>query len=159
MVMSTRTTKIELSEVPPDDSAMLRLAEALRDEVEERGAHNGAARPDIPLAEAIKADSDTLVAYAGQEPVEMGALRVVGAGVAEIKRMYVLPAYRGAGVARRILEELERRARAHRVRAVRLDTNARLTEANRMYRRAGYEQIPDYNGNPRADRWYEKVLA
>lgn len=103
--------RIEVREVPPDDPAMLRLAEALRDEVEERGAHNGAARPDIPLAEAIKSDSDTLVAYADQEPVGMGALRLAGTGIAEIKRMYVVPAYRGAGVARQILTELERRAR------------------------------------------------
>jgi GNAT superfamily N-acetyltransferase len=159
MVMSTRTMRIEVREVSPDDPAMLRLAEALRDEVEERGAHNGAARPDMSLAEAIKADSDTLVAYAGQEPVGMGALRLVGTEIAEIKRMYVVPGHRGAGVAKQILEELERRARARDVRAVRLDTNARLVEANRMYREAGYVQIDDYNSNPRADRWYEKPLA
>ena len=151
--------EIELTQVPRDDPSMLRLAEALRDEVEERGAHNGVARPDTPLAEAIKADSDTLVAYAGQEAAGMGALRLLGTGTAEIKRMYVVPDYRGAGVAGRILEELEQRARQHGVRAVRLDTNARLTEANRMYREAGYREIEDYNSNPRADRWYEKSLA
>jgi GNAT superfamily N-acetyltransferase len=151
--------EIELRDVPPDDPAMLRLAEALRDEVEERGAHNGAARPDTLLAEAIKADSDTLVAYAGQEAVGMGALRLLGTRTAEIKRMYVVAAYRGAGVARRILEELERRALQHGMQAVRLDTNARLTEANRMYREAGYVEIEDYNSNPRADRWYEKLVA
>jgi GNAT superfamily N-acetyltransferase len=151
--------EIELREVPPDDPSMLRLAEALRDEVEERGAHNGAARPDTPLAEAIKRDSDTLVAYVGHDAVGMGALRLVGPGVAEIKRMYVVPGHRGAGVARQILEELERCARGRDVRTVRLDTNARLTEANRMYREAGYREVPDYNGNPRADRWYEKSLA
>ena len=89
----------------------------------------------------------------------MGALRLVGTGTAEIKRMFVFPHYRGAGVAGRILEELEQRARQHGVRAVRLDTNARLTEANRMYREAGYREIDDYNSNPRADRWYEKSLA
>ena len=53
--------EIELRQVSADDPQMLRLAEALRDEVEERGAHNGAARPEVSLAEAIKADSDTLV--------------------------------------------------------------------------------------------------
>jgi hypothetical protein len=52
--------EIELRAVQTDDPAMLRLAEALRDEVESRGAHNGAPRPDISLTEAIKADSDTL---------------------------------------------------------------------------------------------------
>jgi GNAT superfamily N-acetyltransferase len=151
--------EIELRAVPTDDPGMLRLAEALRDEVEERGAHNGAPRPDMSLAEAIKADSDTVVAYAEQLPVGMGALRLVGSGIAEIKRMYVIPEYRSAGVGRRILEELERRARERHVRAVRLDTNARLTDANRMYTEAGYSRIEDYNSNPRADRWFEKLLA
>ena len=28
-----------------------------------------------------------------------------------------------------------------------------------MYRAAGYREIPDYNSNPHADRWYEKCLA
>jgi GNAT superfamily N-acetyltransferase len=151
--------EIELRQVSADDPQMLRLAEALRDEVEERGAHNGAARPDISLAEAIKADNDTLVAFAGRLAVGMGALRLLDTGTAEIKRMYVVPEYRGAGVAKRILEELERRKRERGLRAVRLDTNARLVEANRMYREAGYVQIEDYNSNPRSDRWYEKPLA
>ena len=73
--------------------------------------------------------------------------------------MYVVPEYRGAGVAKRILEELERRARRRGLRAIRLDTNARLVEANRMYTEAGYREIEDYNSNPRANRWYEKLLA
>jgi GNAT superfamily N-acetyltransferase len=151
--------EIELGAVPAEDPAMLRLAEALRDEVEQRGAHNGAPRPEMALAEAIKADSDTVVAYLDGRPVGMGALRTAGTGMAEIKRMYVLPAYRGSGIAKRILEELERRARERGLRAVRLDTNARLTEANRMYVEAGYRRIADYNSNPRSDRWYEKPLA
>jgi GNAT superfamily N-acetyltransferase len=151
--------EIELRQVPTDDPEMLGLAGALRDEVEERGAHNGAARPDISLSEAVKRDSETLVAYSGQEPVGMGALRVLDGGIAEVKRMYVVPGHRGAGVAKRILTELERRARARGLRAVRLDTNTRLVEAIRMYTEAGYRQIEDYNGNPRSDRWFEKLLA
>jgi GNAT superfamily N-acetyltransferase len=159
MVMSTREIEIELRPVATDDPRMLALAEALRDEVEERGAHNGVGRPDRPLSEAVKADSDTLVAFAGQSAVGMGALRLLGRDMAEIKRMYVLPEYRGAGVATTILAELERRARERGLSAVRLDTNARLVEANRMYREAGYREIADYNANRRADRWYEKPLA
>lgn len=151
--------EIDLREAGPGDPTTLRLAEAMRAEVEERGAHNGAERPDRSLAEAISADSDRLVAYAGQEPVGIGALRLAGTDTAEIKRMYVVPEHRGAGVAKRILEELERRARQRGLRAIRLDTNSRLTEANRMYREAGFCEIEDYNSNPRANRWYEKLLA
>jgi hypothetical protein len=42
---------------------------------------------------------------------------------------------------------------------VRLDTHDRLTEANLLYRSTGYREIDDYDGNPRANRWYEKLLA
>ncbi len=151
--------EIEISQTAPDDPIALGLAEALRDDVEAREAHNGAARPDTPLAVAVRADSDTLVAYADSKPVALGALRPFGPGVAEIKRMYVLPAYRGSGVGSQILDELERRARERGFDAVRLDTNTRLSEAIGLYERAGYRQIPDCNSNPRSNRWYEKPLS
>jgi GNAT superfamily N-acetyltransferase len=151
--------KIELREAPPGDPVTIRLAEAMRAEVEARGAHNGASRPGMSMAEAIEADSDRIVAYAGSEPVGIGALRLIGDGVAEIKRMYVVPEHRGAGVAKRILEELEQRARRREQRVIRLDTNARLAEANQMYLGAGFRRIEAYNSNPRSDRWYEKLLA
>jgi ribosomal protein S18 acetylase RimI-like enzyme len=150
---------IELREAPPGDPATIRLAEAMRAEIEERGAHNGQPRPEMTMAEAIEADRERIVAYRGSEPVGIGALRLVGDGIAEIKRIYVIPDYRGSGIAKRILEELERRARRHGQRAVRLDTNTRLAEANRMYLAAGFRRIEPYNSNPRADRWYEKPLA
>lgn len=54
--------------------------------------------------------------------------------------MYVVPAYRGSGVATQILDELEWRTR------------------ERGFERAGYRRIPDYNSNPRSNRWYEKPL-
>lgn len=73
--------------------------------------------------------------------------------------MYVAPANRGSGVATRLLEELENRARVHGFELVMLDTRDRLAEAIRIYRAAGYREIPDYNGNPPVNRWFEKRLA
>ncbi len=70
--------EIELRDAPPGDPVTLRLAEALRDEVEERDLHNGAARSDMSLASAIDPDSDRLVACVGAEPVGIGALRLLG---------------------------------------------------------------------------------
>jgi hypothetical protein len=32
-------------------------------------------------------------------------------------------------------------------------------EANRLYRSSGYLEIDDYNGNPRANRWFGKRLG
>jgi GNAT superfamily N-acetyltransferase len=151
--------EIELKEVQPGDPEVMRLVEALRDEVESRGAHNGVARPTTSLAEAVQRDCDTVLAYADSDPAGTGALRELEPGIAEIKRMYVLPAYRGAGIAGRILEELERRARGRGCEAIRLDTHDRLVEALGMYRGAGYREIPDFNANPRSNVWFEKPLA
>ncbi|HEY4593112.1 MAG TPA: GNAT family N-acetyltransferase [Thermoanaerobaculia bacterium] len=151
--------EIEIRDAGPDDPAVLALVEALRDEVESRGAHNGVARPEISLAEAIRADCDTLLAYAGSEPVGTAGLKALAPGMGEIKRMYVAPAHRGAGIAGRMLAELERRACARGLEAIRLDTHDRLSEATGMYGGAGYRQIQDYNSNPRSNRWFEKLLA
>jgi ribosomal protein S18 acetylase RimI-like enzyme len=91
-------------------------------------------------------------------PVGCGALRTLEPGVGEIKRMWVSPEVRGLGVGRRLLQELERVARKHRMRAVRLDTNESLSEAIRLYRASGFREIDRFNDNPYANHWFEKVL-
>jgi GNAT superfamily N-acetyltransferase len=99
-----------------------------------------------------------LVAHLAGEPVACGGLRMIGPGTGEIRRMYVAPAARGKGVAKRLLAALEEAAAQRGLDIVRLDTAEVLTEAQRLYERAGYERIPDYNGNICAERWYEKRL-
>jgi DNA-binding MarR family transcriptional regulator/GNAT superfamily N-acetyltransferase len=78
--------------------------------------------------------------------------------VAEIKRMWVAPTARGLGLARRLLAEIEERARVHGLRATRLDTNGSLVEAIALYRSAGYREVPAFNDNPYAHHWFAKDL-
>jgi ribosomal protein S18 acetylase RimI-like enzyme len=66
------------------------------------------------------------------------ALRVVDARVAELKRMYVLPAHRGRGLGRSLLTRGLEWARERGVRTVRLDTAAAMTAAQRLYESAGF---------------------
>lgn len=87
-----------------------------------------------------------------------GALRAMEPGIGEIKRMWISPRARGLGIGRRLLAELERVAKQRKLRAVRLDTNESLTEALRLYRSAGYREIPRFNDNPYAHHWFEKTL-
>jgi len=90
--------------------------------------------------------------------VGCGAVRVLDADVAEIKRMWVDPAVRGAGVGRALLAALEAGAAELGARTVRLDTAASLTEALALYRSAGYREIVPYNDNPYAAHWLERSL-
>ncbi|WP_123814153.1 bifunctional helix-turn-helix transcriptional regulator/GNAT family N-acetyltransferase [Myceligenerans xiligouense] len=92
------------------------------------------------------------------EPAACGGLRDLGDGVAEIKRMWVHPGRRGAGLASRLLRHLETTAADAGHTAVRLDTNENLEAAIAMYDRAGYRRIDRYNDNPDATHFFEKRL-
>lgn len=105
-----------------------------------------------------------LLVRSDREVAGCGALRVHAASArseafAEVKRMWVSRALRGGGVGRRLLEELEGHASGLGCHRVRLDTAAELHAARALYVRAGYAEIPDYNGNPYARHWFEKVLG
>ena len=99
-----------------------------------------------------------LVARLRGAPVGCGGLLFSDDEPPDIKRMWVAPAVRGLGLGRRILHELEERARASGATAVRLDTNRNLTEAISMYRSSGYEEIPRYSNEAYAHHWFEKRL-
>lgn len=99
-----------------------------------------------------------LVAFEDGRPVACGGIKQLAPGTGEVKRMYVVPAARGRGHARRLLAALERTAAELGHRRMRLDTGPRQPHARALYESAGYEPIPDYNGNPFAAHWFEKDL-
>lgn len=99
-----------------------------------------------------------LLARVDGDPAGLGGVRHLDTPVAEVKSMYVAPAYRGTGLGRRILAELERIAAEHGCAATRLDTSDYLGAAIALYRAAGYREVADYNGNPKANLWFEREL-
>jgi GNAT superfamily N-acetyltransferase len=112
-----------------------------------------------PPAELGKPGGVLLLARVDGEPAGLGGVRHLETRVAEVKSMYVSPAHRGIGLGRRILTELERIAAERGCHAVRLDTSNYLGEAIRLYRSAGYREVPTYNRNPKADLWFERELG
>ncbi len=100
-----------------------------------------------------------LVGWVGAMPVAGGGIKRLDAETGEIKRMYVDRAWRGRGLARRLLDALEGEAVRLGYRRTRLDTGPRQPVAQAFYERAGYVAIPDYNANPFASFWGEKSLA
>ena len=100
-----------------------------------------------------------LVATLHGEPVGCGAMTFLPDGVAYIKRMWVARTVRGLGIGRRLLAELEERARSAGVRLLQLETKDVLREAIGLYTSAGYREVPPFNDEPYADHWFEKTLT
>ncbi|MCU1392020.1 MAG: Transcriptional regulatory protein MarR [Ilumatobacteraceae bacterium] len=109
---------------------------------------------------AMRAPTGTFVVVRSSgEPIACGGAQRHDRRSHEIKRMWVHPDFRGAGIGRRLLDDLEQRCTALGSRRVVLDTNSVLIEAIAMYERSGYTEIARYNDNPYAMRWFEKSLS
>jgi putative acetyltransferase len=85
-----------------------------------------------------------IVAYLEEEAVGCGAFKPFEDGGVEIKRMFVLPELRGQGIARQVLDELERWANELNHTHCVLETGQKQPEAIRLYQRSGYDVIPNY---------------
>lgn len=72
--------------------------------------------------------------------------------------MWVAESARGLGVGRRLLEHLERLARERGSSEAHLETGDVLPEAIALYRSAGYVEVPPFNDEPFAYRWFTKRL-
>jgi GNAT superfamily N-acetyltransferase len=105
---------------------------------------NGTVVTEFVAANRLADHATFLVGYVAGRPVACGAFRPMDAGAAEVKRMYVEPEFRGRGIARRVLAELEERARRDGFSRTRLETGIYQPEAIRLYESAGYHRIDNY---------------
>jgi ribosomal protein S18 acetylase RimI-like enzyme len=85
-----------------------------------------------------------VVASIGDTDVGCGAVRLIDDGVAELKRMFVVPEFRGRRIATDVLCALEAEARALGASRVVLETAIRSPEALALYGRAGYREIAKF---------------
>ncbi len=107
--------------------------------------YDDAGAPGAPLDPAAFAPprATFLVAH-GDVPLGCGGLRTREPGVGEVKRMYVAPAARRRGVARRLLSALEDAGRALGHRRLLLETGTRQPEALALYDSAGWVRVEPY---------------
>lgn len=90
-----------------------------------------------------------LLATWDADPVGAVALRDLGNGVCEMKRLYLEPTARGTGLGRRLVAALIDLARARGYRVMRLDTvPGQHDAAIALYRAVGFREIAPYCHNP-----------
>lgn len=152
---------LEFRLCPVDEQPAAALVQALRDEM--AALYDGLEldAPDMPKAgpgELGPPGGAFVVGFEDGVAVCCGGIKRLPDGACEVKRMFVAAAARGRGVARALLVELERQARERGYTAVRLDTGPRQNHAQRMYERAGYVPIENFNENPVASFFGEKRL-
>lgn len=92
----------------------------------------------------IQTIRNVIVCYVDEKPIGCGAFKEYGSGKAEIKRMFVLPAYRGRSIGLNILKELELWALELNFSECILETGKKQPEAIRLYQKAGYSIIKNY---------------
>jgi putative acetyltransferase len=127
------------------------LIGSLNAEMTARYPEEGATFFRLDAEEVTEGQGAFLIAYLDTRPVGCGAVRRIGDGVGEIKRMYVSPEARGRGVGRAVLVALEAEARQLGLKRLLLETGSRQAEALALYRRAGFSPIPpfgEYVGSP-----------
>ena len=153
-------TRIQIDTVDPDDPRARSCLQAYVAELDAR--FRGGFDPGRSIsasAEELRPPAGVmLLATLDGEPVGCGAVKFHADGPSELKRMWVAPAARGLGLGRRLLGALEQQALTSNP-VVRLETNAALEEAIRLYRSSGYTEVPPFNDEAYADHWFEKILA
>jgi GNAT superfamily N-acetyltransferase len=137
------------------------LAQAMRDEIAimyDGLDLDGDSMPRAGAAELSPPGGAFVVGYHNDLPVCCGGVKRLDDRRCEIKKMYVVPALRGHGVARALLKELEEVGRRLGYVIARLDTGPKQLSARGLYESEGYLEVPDFNGNPVAVFWAEKPL-
>jgi GNAT superfamily N-acetyltransferase len=89
-----------------------------------------------------------LLAWFDELPAGCVAVRHSQPGIAELKRLYLRPARRGAGVGRALVTTAMHWAAMNGYRQIRLDTVPGMEVAQQLYRSLGFHEIPAYRHNP-----------
>lgn len=100
---------------------------------------------------------ELLLAYAGEDLAGCVGMRDLGEGIAEMKRLFVRPAYRSARLGRRLVEQVIKVAKERGYQRMRLDTLASMESAIGLYRSLGFVEIESYCHNPIVGARYFEV--
>jgi ribosomal protein S18 acetylase RimI-like enzyme len=95
-----------------------------------------------------------LVAKENGKTVGCVAVRPLGDGICEMKRLYVKLTHRGKRLGRELALAIIEEAKRLGYKAMRLDTVVAMKEASALYRSLGFQPIDAYCYNPLPDAMY-----
>jgi GNAT superfamily N-acetyltransferase len=113
--------------------------------------------PDPEAASFRPPDGAFLLATSQGQTLGCVSLKRIDPTTAEVKRLWVAPAARGRGLARRLMTAAEDAARGCGYSRLRLDTNENLPEAIALYRATGWSDTAPFTPFP-ATHWFAKTL-
>lgn len=87
---------------------------------------------------------DVWVAYANGSAVGCASYKKISSDVAEVKRVFVHPEYRGKGIAEHLMMALETNARQQGYHRLLLETGESLVAATQLYKKLGYRIVDNY---------------
>ena len=139
----------------PDFAALVKLLDA---DLATRDGKEHSFYAQFNKTESIR---HCIVAFEQDVPVGCGALKPYDSRRMEIKRMFVLPAYRGRGIASLVLVELEKWAAELSYAGCILETGLKQPEAMALYQKNGFHLIPNYGqyADVHNSVCFEKILV
>jgi putative acetyltransferase len=143
-VMFTFRLNVTVRREEISSSTAMALIAALNAELKSLYPEEGATHFRLDPAEVAEGIGAFMVAYRDGVPAGCGAVRLLDADTAEVKRMYVTPGARGQGVGRAVLAALEAEARRIGARRLLLETGIRQIAALRLYEGSGFCHIEPY---------------
>ncbi len=132
---------ITIATISPANEDFLRLIGKLDSELEER---YGEMQKKYDLYNFIGEFNTIILAYDDGNAVGCGCFKKFNDESVEIKRMYVQKEFRGRGISKQILAELERLTVDEGYTKALIETGIKQTEAIGLYEVFGYKKIENY---------------
>ena len=149
-------------ETDPDDPDTAAMIARLNDELAVVATHAGENHFALATAEVTGDRGRMIRAELGEQLVGCGAVRAIGDGAGELKRMYVDESVRGSKIGAAMLDQLELHAQRLGLRQLKLETSAKQQAALRLYQGFGFqpcERWGEYVETPETSLCFAKSLV
>jgi len=140
-----------IKKVDPASSPARTMMEALWEEIQTR--YDFKSPNPVDPASFAGTRAGFWIAFANNEPVGSIAIVPLSDHEAELDIMYVVPSFRGSGIAKELLTALEQHAKENEFTIIKLRAGAPQPEALRFYEKSGFTEITAFG------KWVNDVTA